>query len=63
MRGHGHAYHQQLGHGNAPMPDMPPQMGAPGVQGMQPFTGMMMPGMEDRWSLRWARDCTVYRAV
>ena len=45
MRGHGHAYHQQMGHGNAPMAHMPPQMGAPGVQGMQPFTGMMMPGM------------------
>jgi hypothetical protein len=48
MRGHGHAYHQQMGHGNAPMPHMPPQMGVPGVQGMQgmqPFTGMMMPGM------------------
>ena len=42
------AYHQQMGHGNAPMTNVPPQMGAPGVQGMQgmqPFTGMMMPGM------------------
>ena len=52
MRGHGLAYH-----GNAPMPDMPPQMGAPGVQGMRgaaqrgvEMLGLEQVGRPQQWS-------------